>query len=354
MMKTRIRAAGIAGLAALAVTTLTIADAQEREAPVVDIKPGRIILLGADRAGERIVAVGERGIAMLSDDQGQSWRFVTTPTTRTLTGVAFVDDKTGVAVGHGASLVRTVDGGETWTKQVLEEAGIESLLGVTDIAGGRLLAYGAFGLYFVSDDGGESWRKKTVMYDDFDRHISQIVEVGDKLLMVAESGILARSDDRGETWIKLDSPYEGSFFGATAAGDGSVLAYGMRGNVYRSENFASAELIFPEVEEPDVEAEDYDEYAIVEPEGAAGVIWQKIPLDTTTSLMAGLLLSDGRILLVGNSGLLAESEDNGRDLHLHFAPELGDMSQVLEVDGKLISVGLYGIRPIEHEMLASQ
>jgi hypothetical protein len=41
---------------------------------------------------------------------------------RTLTGIAFKDDKTGVAVGHGGTVIRTDDGGESWTHVPLEEA----------------------------------------------------------------------------------------------------------------------------------------------------------------------------------------------------------------------------------------
>jgi photosystem II stability/assembly factor-like uncharacterized protein len=84
-----------------------------RNKTVVDIRPDRIILVGMTRAGDRLVAVGERGFALLSDDAGKTWKARETPVTRTLTGVAFRDAKVGIAVGHGASVVRTEDGGET-------------------------------------------------------------------------------------------------------------------------------------------------------------------------------------------------------------------------------------------------
>ena len=77
---------------------------------VVEIKPQRIFLMDVARAGDRLVSVGERGFVLLSDDGGRTWRAIGTPVNRTLTGVAFEDAKTGVAVGHGASLVRTEDG----------------------------------------------------------------------------------------------------------------------------------------------------------------------------------------------------------------------------------------------------
>ena len=37
-------------------------------------------------------------------------------------------------------------------------------------------------------------------------------------------------------WRQLPSPYEGSFFGVLPLDGEALLAYGLRGNLYRSEN----------------------------------------------------------------------------------------------------------------------
>ena len=64
----------------------------------------------SSRPVTRLLAVGERGFVLLSDDAGKTWKAVPTPVTRTLTGC--IQGRTrGVAVGHGASIVRTEDGG---------------------------------------------------------------------------------------------------------------------------------------------------------------------------------------------------------------------------------------------------
>ena len=73
------------------------------------------LLLDVARAGERLVAVGERGHVLLSDDAGRSWRQARTVPSRTmLTAVAFVDASHGWAVGHDEIILCTADGGETW------------------------------------------------------------------------------------------------------------------------------------------------------------------------------------------------------------------------------------------------
>lgn len=326
-MKYRLKAACL--WLACCVTVAPAVHAQEgadaapaRGKTVVEIKPDRIILIDIARAGDRLVAVGERGFAMLSDDAGKTWRARETPVTRTLTGVAFRDPKVGVAVGHGGSFVRTEDGGEQWTRVSVPEAEPESLLGVVSLGGDRFAAYGAFGMYFDSADAGKTWVRRVVLSEDFQWHISQVIPVGDKLLMVAESGTLARSDDGGVTWTAITSPYVGSYFGALATQSGTVLAFGMRGNVWRSTDL--------------------------------GATWQKIELNTTASLNAGRVLADGRILLVGNSGLLVVSKDDGQTLELHWAPGGRGYSAVTESGDQIILAGETGITLLDPAWLQSQ
>jgi len=122
-MKTWARASCLIAGAGLSFALAAQQPGGTRPGVVVDINPGRIILMDITRAGDRLVTVGERGFALLSDDAGKSWRAVATPVTRSLTNVDFENDKLGVAVGHGGSIVRTEDGGQTWTAVVVEETG---------------------------------------------------------------------------------------------------------------------------------------------------------------------------------------------------------------------------------------
>jgi len=282
---------------------------------LVPTKANRVILLDVARSGTRLQAVGERGVVLQSDDGGATWKGQRTPTTRTLTSVAFNDEKNGVAVGHGATIVRTADGGATWQSVKVKEAGIDALLGVVALGGTRMVAYGAFGLYLESNDNGQTWTRQQAIDADFDRHISQIFKAGDKSVLVGESATLAVSDD-GKTFKRLESPYKGSWFGGLATKSGAWLIYGMRGNVYRSEN--------------------------------AGATWTKIDAGGEQSLTNGRLLDDGRIVLVGIGGKMAISGDDGRT----FAPvKTGtrqSLAQVLALaDGKLLLVGESGVSKLD-------
>ncbi|HXQ31006.1 MAG TPA: YCF48-related protein [Steroidobacteraceae bacterium] len=284
------------------------------------VKLDRVILMDLARAGGRLLAVGERGTVLLSDDAGRRWSTEPTPVTRTLTAVVVDEAKVAVAVGHGPTLIRSEDGGQHWTQIPLPEAGTDSLLAITLLGPGHFIAYGGYGLYFDSQDSGKTWQRRQVIAEDFDRHISQVIAVGQSLLLVGESGTLARSDDGGLTYKKLPSPYAGSFFGALLAKDGVVLAFGMRGNVYRSSD--------------------------------VGATWTKVESGTTAAFNGGKLLANGDLLLVGNSGLMAVSHDNGVTLHTSFTPAGKGITQAVELaDGTLIGAGESGISVLDRAIL---
>jgi photosystem II stability/assembly factor-like uncharacterized protein len=293
-----------------------------RAGTVVEVKPNRIVLMDITRAGDRLVTVGERGFALLSDDAGDTWRAVGTPVTRTLTSVAFNGDTLGVAVGHGGSLVRTEDGGDTWTEVPMDEAYGESLLGVTALGDGRFVAYGAFGMYFDSTDGGRSWTKRTILNEDFDRHISQVVPANGLLWLVGESGTMATCDALCADYVEVTAPYEGSFFGMVVARDGALLVFGMRGSVYRSAD--------------------------------NGQTWEKIEIDTTASFNGGRTLADGRIMLVGNAGLVATSKDDGRTFATQWSPASRGFSAVVEAGERLVVAGEAGVEVLDTSNLVSK
>jgi photosystem II stability/assembly factor-like uncharacterized protein len=315
-MKNWMKLACLAMGAGLAFGSMAQGTGPARAGTVVEVRPDRIYLLNIARAGNRLVSVGERGFALISDDSGKSWRAVVTPVTRTLTGVAFEDARLGIAVGHGGSLVRTEDGGDTWTQIDIEnDAGSDSLLGVVSLGGGRFAAYGAFGLYLDSSDGGATWQRRQVISEEFENHISQVLPFNGALWMVAEYGTLARSEDGGSTWTEVESPYEGSFFGAVDDGGGVLVVFGMRGTIFRTAD--------------------------------GGLTWQKIDSGTTTAFNAGSRLSDGRILLLGNSGSVAESTDNGATFTLKWSPAGRGFSGLAEAADGIVVVGESGASPLD-------
>ena len=148
--------------------------------------------LGLARAGNKLVSVGERGVILLSEDEGNNWtQAKSVPVSVTLTAVTFSDPLNGWAAGHSGVIIATTDGGNTWQVQLdgyqaaeLAMAEAQSLIAAGDERGerakrnaGYLLkegadkpildvyfanqfngwAIGAYGLAYATRDGGENW-----------------------------------------------------------------------------------------------------------------------------------------------------------------------------------------------------
>ena len=78
-------------LASVVGLTATTAHAQWQDpldTPAMStLKAHKSLLLDVTNAGERLVAVGERGHIIFSNDEGRTWRQATTPVLTTLTAV---------------------------------------------------------------------------------------------------------------------------------------------------------------------------------------------------------------------------------------------------------------------------
>ena len=247
----------------------------------------RSLLLDVAQAGSRLVAVGERGHVLLSDDSGKTWRQAkSVPTRAMLTAVTFADANTGWAVGHDEVILNTVDGGETWTRSHYAPESQQPLLDVWFADPRRGIAVGAYGSYFDTTDGGRNWTSRKFASTPLRKpapapageqedippeyHLNKIAAAGARLFIAAEAGQLYRSDDGGATWLSLPSGYNGSFFGLLPLGEQQILAFGLRGNLYRSTD--------------------------------DGATWSRVDVATTAMLTDGVRASDGSLTLVGLSG----------------------------------------------------
>ena len=219
-------AVAMAALAAPALSNAApVGDALNRPA-VQAAHPERAVLLAAAQAGQRIVAVGERGIVLLSDDGATSWRQVPVPTSVTLTAVRFVDDKHGWAVGHGGVILASTDGGATWTRQLDGKTAADLMLKAAQASGNPAavkeaewlvsagadkpfldlhffdarhgIVVGAYNLAFETRDGGQTWSPIAPRLDNSrSLHLYAVRARGDKVLIVGEQGLVRLSTDGG-------------------------------------------------------------------------------------------------------------------------------------------------------------
>jgi len=341
LRRKRLAAFGLALQGWLAVISAGAADVAELPSEPAPLASASL-LTDLASAGHRLVAVGDRGHILLSEDAGRTWAQTESPTQALLTGVCFSDDRHGVAVGHDEIILTTADGGRSWKRTHFAPQAQQPLLDVWCGADGRVIAIGAYGVYMVSNDYGRRWeeRKLEVKNDSSHRgsaatrsagssdsadrsdeigggyHLNAIAaDASSRLYIAAEAGHLYRSDDRGETWMALPSPYEGSLFGVLPLSGDGVLIYGLRGNLFRSAD--------------------------------GGMTWQRVAVDTKATLAGGASFDGGGVAIVGLSGVVLLSRDGGKSFSLLQQDDRKGLAAVTEVPGNaLVTVGEAGVRLI--------
>ncbi|MCF5722806.1 WD40/YVTN/BNR-like repeat-containing protein [Pseudomonas syringae] len=302
----------------------------------------RAALQDVTRAGNRLVAVGERGVVLLSDDNGNSWRqAIAVPVSVSLTAVQFIDARNGWAVGHAGVVLRSADGGENWSVQLdgkraaaaelraAESSGDTERLAsaqhlVADGADKPLLAlsfadanhglvFGAYGLAMITEDGGRTWQSwMDRLPNPRGLHLYTVARRGADLYVAGEQGLLLRSRDGGQHFQALEGPYEGSYFASAVLPDGQLLVGGLRGKLFTS----------------------HDDGASFQP------LANPIPASIN-----GIRVVGDQLLLANQAGILLHSGlHDFAALPLPVSNGLPLTAATMADDGALVAVGLAGAR----------
>lgn len=277
----------------------------------------RSMILDATRAGTRLVAVGERGVVLLSDDEGAHWRQAgTVPVDATLTAVSFADARQGWAVGHLGVILHSADGGETWSVQRIDSVEDRPLFSVAFTDAHNGVAVGLWSLMLRTRDGGRTWEEAELPPPPGEtRADANLMSVfGDaqgRLFIAGERGLVLRSLDAGESWSYHPTGYRGTFWSGTALADGTLIVGGLRGSVYRSTDGAES--------------------------------WQRVETGSQSSVTDFVAL-DGRVFAVGLDGVSLDSRDGGASFELsRRADRLSLTAAVATTDGGVVRFSRAGL-----------
>jgi len=356
-------------LPALALMPVQLTQAES--APIMPLA-SRSLLLDMTLAAERIVVAGERGHILYSDDNGSTWQQAKVPTTQMLTGIHFVDAQRGWAAGHDGLILASSDGGANWRIQrdgiaaqhqanlELRERSLQKIeqlqqqldsgdeetvadleleledavmdLEDADLALEELVftspfmdiwfhdsnrgwAVGAFGALVTTTDGGQHWSSQQQLVDNPDEfHLNTITGDGKGRVFIAgEGGVMFRSLDSGVTWETIEPFYDGSWFGTVYSAPHDVLlAFGLRGNLFRSTDF--------------------------------GAHWEPILNDNHMTLAGGTPGPEGEIVLVGGVGTVLRSSDGGESFQRTMIEDRLSLSSGMSRKGRLILIGQGGAK----------
>jgi photosystem II stability/assembly factor-like uncharacterized protein len=356
---------GTVALIAAACVPVSLAGLDQLTTPaLMSPRAASSVLLGVSAAGGRLVAVGERGIVVRSDDRGGNWRQSALPLSSTLTSVHFPTAQLGWAVGHDGVVLHSADGGQTWVKQhdgnatnammlaaaterdkqarAASDAGaihqatqaLEDAKAAAKFGPSRPLlavwfrneregfAAGSYGLLLHTSDAGAHWALWSARIDNPDGyHFNSLTPTAaGSLLMAGEAGRVYRSIDGGSTWQTLNTGYKGQLYGALGvrneSGTEDILAFGFKGNVFR----------LP----------------------AGGKAWEPMASGTNKNLTGGVVLPNGEPAIVSQDGRLLLGSGHGRHLRIVAGTPFPAVAITL-LPGGLAIAGMGGVKTISFD-----
>lgn len=324
-------------------TALSSTAAAAPDAPQATEQPARswenyfgVAILPSGRA----VVVGDKGVVMISDDQGKTWaRRQLRQGVRydNLYSVAFATDgASGWAVGDSGAIFHTTDGGATWSEQ--KTPATTALMTVAVIDAQKACAAGDHGNIVCTTDGGTTWNLHNAGGDIgiFDLIFTDAVNGW----AVGEFQTMLHSNDGGATWkialggdrMKASDPYFAIAFGGGHDGlalglSGAALQTSDGGGTWKPANIAIAQSSFYTVAALPARAGSY--YAAGE-NGVAALVdgGQASQVQSGTSnAIAAIAFSDHFAMAVGLYGTLLISDDGGQHWHSLSNSELALQKQ---------------------------
>ncbi|MBL4761229.1 MAG: hypothetical protein JKY93_00850 [Gammaproteobacteria bacterium] len=352
------------------------------DAPSVKMpKASKSLLLDIARAGDRLIAVGQYGHIVYSDDDGKSWTQADVPVQTQLNAVYFVNTTHGWVVGQDAIVLGTTDSGETWTKlhdgymsnspihavikdaeekrvaaeytidnpntddpdelADIEDAFYEAddlaavvkkhqtspLLDVWFKNEKEGFTVGAYAQFYYTKNGGKTWTSWRDRLDNFEDHNNAILGLKDGSLFVASEKSnydgakvkVYRSTDFGETWENVATDFDRSLYGLFHNPKSDhVYAMGMSGLVVRSAD--------------------------------RGVSWTRQPLNLDTEFLSfsGVATKRGSIKIVGNNGQFTTGTSRSKKLNVYLREDRIHMTSIVEAaDGNFVTTGARGINRVD-------
>jgi photosystem II stability/assembly factor-like uncharacterized protein len=321
------------------------ADPLQRPARSSALASQRLVTALAAIGPQRLVAVGQRGHILLSNDAGASWSQGALPLSSDLSAVQFVDAQHGYAVGHDGVVLGSADGGQHWTKlldgkvanalaleqlrqsppspeqeRLLSEAqrNVDSgpdkpLLALYFSSPQEGFVVGAYNLIFQTRDGGKNWQSWYDRSDNSDKlfNLYGIQSHRGQMFVVGEAGLLMRLDTVRQRFVRIATGYNGSFFGLLDAGD-ALIAYGMRGN------------------------------AVISRDG--GNQWSPLPSGLQASITASAKGADGSLWLADQMGHVSVSRDGGQRFAEVKLPFNMPLAAIHVTPNTLVLAGARGVR----------
>jgi photosystem II stability/assembly factor-like uncharacterized protein len=336
--------------------------------PAIPVRnPAGIYFVAGTLAGSRVVAGGEEGVIVYSDDAGQSWHQASVPVSATITDIAFASPQVGWATGAFGVILKTSDGGKSWVKQldgiaeialmntatqafaasqppqtaaavaagtpsaadrathraqILTGGGPDKpFLSLLPISETEVFAFGTYRFAEHSTDGGATWTDWSMNIGDPEsQNIYGAAAIGGAYYLTSETGLIFKSTDGGKTFPQLTQVNQSNpatLFGIMDTGNGGVLAYGVAGEMYLSTD--------------------------------QGKTWNASQFTGSSNVNAVISLMNGNLLIAGDAGGgLWMSRDHGASFSLITRNPVMSINALVPLSGlKFLILSDIGVFPAD-------
>lgn len=151
----------------------------------------------------RVVICGDNGVILISADYGERWNSVSTALSTNFHAMDFLDRQNGFLVDDMGNVLKTQDGGLTWT---VSPTGVnnDNLFGIDmqNVSDGTIV--GENGYIVTTRDGGNTWMENQGQSFTGDFYSVEYISENEALAF-GENGVLAKSTDGGLVWLGVSS-----------------------------------------------------------------------------------------------------------------------------------------------------
>jgi len=144
------------------------------------------------------IAVGDYGTIIRTEDGGLSWSFVANSFAQHIQGLCHLSGSRWLAVGREGLILVSADDGRTWN--LCQTDNRTDLFAVAFFGGEIGAAVGSAGTILWSNDGGISWNVKNSGIESDLRAIAFLTD--QKAVAVGKEGVILKTADSGETWVR--------------------------------------------------------------------------------------------------------------------------------------------------------
>ena len=144
--------------------------------------------------------VGSNGVILKTTNGGNTWTRQTSGTSNGLLSVYFTDENTGYAVGQNGTILKTINGGTAWEAQTSSTTNVLNSVFFTDESTGYVVGgFSDAAVILKTTNGGTTWTEQS---NGTIKGLKSVVFTSDQIGYAVGFGTILKTTNAGESWTE--------------------------------------------------------------------------------------------------------------------------------------------------------